>query len=840
MSRRCGAVALAAALVGPAVSVPPADAAPTQAGAPWPTMRHDTANTGRSPIAARWHGDRPWSFATGRGIFSSPVIGADGAIYVGSADRSFYALEPDGRERWRIRTGGIIDAAAAIGRFDRRLRTAPLTFGSGDERLYHVRTDRRRLSQARRVLWTFRASRRPATTQLVNWWEGNVGLAPDGTIMAGNTGGAAYALTPAGRLRWAFQTGNSVWTTPAFSPGGASFWGSLDFRAFSLDRHGRERWSKPAAGYFVSSPALGADGTVHVASFDRSLYALDPASGAVRWSFATRDHVYASPALGRDGSVYVGSTDGSVYALTARGRLRWRYDTGDAVRSSPVVGRGVGGRGEIVYVGSSDGVLYALDAATGRRRWSFDTTPADPVLADRNDLNGSPALGRRGVVIAGEHGRVWHVPYEYCRRMRDARCSTAPGPPLGGTLRRVLAVSTGGSTRTTTPRAQPAAAVLNARLVVRRGGRTLPAAMQPAPAASDLVRLSPAATFTAQLSGDGQVVHVVPRGFLRSGTDYRLRVAGRYAAAPRGAPPAGAFATTLRFRTAPRAPEVPLRAGRDAVTALSLRRLALPMPAFLTSVNQIGFDSYDLIAGVVAAGPASTRGERRVLVWVIGGRTRGGREVADPRAGFAFPLAGRVRGDSVILTARDLRLTFSFGEVPMRRFELRARLGRDLRTRPGAGLFVEVTCRDVPVYGAALDAIGLCNQTGTLPASGTFLTDRYDARGPANRRPRGVRVGAVTLRRPTADRAGEISAELRFAPGRGLLRRDRQVSLLLASAGGRPLALDYPRLTRTEVTARGEVRRVRLTLPAGTDVLRADRVHVMADVFPLATRPVRW
>ena len=48
-----------------------AAAAPTQAGAPWPTMRHDTANTGRSPIAARWHGDRPWSFATGRGIFST-------------------------------------------------------------------------------------------------------------------------------------------------------------------------------------------------------------------------------------------------------------------------------------------------------------------------------------------------------------------------------------------------------------------------------------------------------------------------------------------------------------------------------------------------------------------------------------------------------------------------------------------------------------------------------------------------------------------------------------------------------------------------------------------------
>jgi hypothetical protein len=277
------------------------------------------------------------------------------------------------------------------------------------------------------------------------------------------------------------------------------------------------------------------------------------------------------------------------------------------------------------------------------------------------------------------------------------------------------------------------------------------------------------------------------------------------------------------------------------VTALSLRRLALPMPAFLTSVNQIGFDSYDLIAGVVAAGPRSASGDRRLLIWVIGGRTRDGRDVADPRAGFAFPLTGRVRGDSVILVARDLRLTFSFGDVPLRRFELRARLDRDLRTLPGSGLFVEVTCRDVPVYGAALDAIGLCNRTGTLPASGTFLTERYDPRGPANRRPPGVRVGDVTLRRPTAERAGEVSADLQFAEGRGLRLDDRLVSLLLTDgATGRPLALDHPRQTQWETTGPGrEVRRVRLRLEAGTAVPARLRVHVLADVFPLAARTLR-
>jgi hypothetical protein len=627
-----------------------------------------------------------------------------------------------------------------------------------------------------------------------------------------------------------------VWTTPAFGPDGSSYWGSLDFRAFALDRDGRERWSRPAAGYFVASPAIGPDGTVYTASFDRSVYALDPGTGDVRWSFRTGDHVYASPALGvRPAGVYAASTDGSVYALTPDGRLRWRYDTGDAVRSSPVVGLGPDGRSEIVYVGSSDGVLYALDAATGRRRWSFDTTPHDPALRDRNDLNGSPALGRRGVVIAGEHGRVWHVPYDYCRRAADARCSRDPGPPLGRNLTRVLPVSSGGSTLRSAglPRQAPAS-VLNARLVVRREGVAIPAAMLPAPAARDLASLSPAAPFTAQLSGDGQYLHVVPHGFLRPDTRYRLRVRGRYTVA--GAD-STAFGDTLTFRTEPRGAAPPLAAGPDAVTALNLRRIALPMPAFLTSVNQIGFDSYDLIAGVIHAGPPRGRaGDRRVLLWVIAGRQRAGREVADPRGGFAFALEGRVRGDAVILTARDLRLTFSFGHVPLRRFELRARLRPDLSVAPGAALYAEVTCADVPVYGAALQAIGLCNATGTLPSSGTFLGERYDPLGPANRRPPGVSVGTMTLRRPSATRAGETTAGLRFAPGQGPMLRDHLVSLLLTDAAtGRPVPLDHPRLTTWETTG-GEVRRVRLRIPAGTRLPSRVRVHVLVDVYPLGSR----
>ena len=104
---------------------------PVQAKSPWPEMRRDSRNTASSPIHGRFRGGRPWAFATKRGIFSTPVIGGDNTVYVGSADHVFYALRPDGRPLWKFSTGGIIDAAAAIAARSKAGRSPPITIGSG-------------------------------------------------------------------------------------------------------------------------------------------------------------------------------------------------------------------------------------------------------------------------------------------------------------------------------------------------------------------------------------------------------------------------------------------------------------------------------------------------------------------------------------------------------------------------------------------------------------------------------------------------------------------------------------------------------------------------------------
>jgi outer membrane protein assembly factor BamB len=813
---------------------------PVLAASPWPEMRRDSRNTGSSPIRGRYRGDRPWSFRTARGIFSTPVIGDDGTVYVGSADGYFYALGTDGRPLWRFRTGGIIDAAAALGERRKARGGFPITIGSGDETLYQLRSDPEPLSRAERVRWTFRSSLPPATTQLVNWWEGNVAYGPDGNLYVGNTGGGAFSLTPGGEQRWVVERANSVWTTPAFDEEGNSYWGSVDLFAFSLDPSGAQRWQTPFAGYVTSSPALGSDGTVYIGAFDGALHALDSDSGAVRWSFESREHIYGSPALahdadGRTSAIYIGSADGSVYAVRPDGSLIWRYDTGDPVRSSPALGRKPSGDGGIVYVGSSNGKLYALDAETGARRWSFDTTPDGAPLRDRDDLNGSPALGKRGVYIGGEHGRVWFVPYDYCRKRSDPRCERSPREEFADDLDDVLPVTPGGTTKRGGTETVPAATVLGARLIVRADGITRDARMVGAPTSDALVGSDPPFAFETQLSGDGHYLFIRPDGFLEPSTEYRVRLHGGWLD-----PEPGSFDSTLTFRTRPRsrAAKLPLRVGRRNVSALELSRLALPLPSLLPSVNQIGFDSYDLIAGTIAKTKPGPGGVGRILLWVVAGqRNARGVSKADPSGNFAFPLAGSYRGNLVMLNASEINLQFSFGPVPIRSLDFRGQLRDDGRFAPGASVYGQVTCAEVPNYSAYLYVAGVCNPNDTLASYGTFLSRGYDERGGANRRPAGVRAGAVTLRPPTATADGEAAAVLELDRGARYRAASHLGSILLVDgATGTPVSLDYRSLTTQTADERGNLGGIRLAIPAGTSLPQQVRAYVIADVFPLAVR----
>jgi len=87
------------------------------------------------PINARANtpGDLKWRYETGVGIgWSSPAIGPDGTIYVGSYDSYLYAIDQYGDLKWRYETDDWIWSSPAIG------PDGTIYVGSWDDHLYAI------------------------------------------------------------------------------------------------------------------------------------------------------------------------------------------------------------------------------------------------------------------------------------------------------------------------------------------------------------------------------------------------------------------------------------------------------------------------------------------------------------------------------------------------------------------------------------------------------------------------------------------------------------------------------------------------------------------------------
>ena len=815
---------------------------PVQPDAPWPTFRRDPQNNGRSPIPALYQNDQPWHFQTGKGIFSTPVIDENGTIYIGSADHNFYALHPDGSEKWHFETGEIIDSAAALPRPDVETGERTIYVPSGDGNLYHLNRENGNL------IWSFTAP----TESYNSWFEGNVQVGHDDTLYAGNTNFDYYAVAPDGTLKWTFPTYSNAWSIGGIANDGTIYWGSNDTYVYAVDPAGQEKWNKRTLGFIAASAAIGSDGTVYIGSFDSYFYALDPETGKTKWKFKTNDHIYSSAALsvdeaGNTDAIFFGSTDGMFYALQPNGELLWAYDTGDPIRSSPVLGRTPDGKEEIVYFGAGNGRLYALNTADGTRRWSFNTTSDDPELRDRNDLNASPALGETGVVIAGEHGQVWYVPYDYCLHHNDDRCETAPSTDLPQDTAGLFYVTPGGNTLPDFPETLPTAAMITLRLLVRENGETIDAFVcnNPVYCPDDAltIQLDPPTPFTWEKSADGRYLYIRPDNFLTPNTQYQLNVDGAYYTGGAslgnlqlGGSQTGTFSDSFTFRTeAPSLPQPPLAVGSDGVTAFEWTRLAAPIPPMLPSLNQIGFDYMDWIMGVVDISDPNAEGEGQFMLWVIGAkRDEEGNLVADPESDFMLPLNGRYQGNAIIVENENIVMPVTGIPIPFNLMEMRATLGEDLIAEPGAALYADTEALSIPTFGPYLVVGGLANNVyEKLLVSGTFVTRPYED-GIANAHPEGVSLTSLDY---AEGNDGSVVTAVLTAPSDFPWQEHRLAIMLIDSDSSTPVFLDY--LANTQVESSPTEATITLNIPSDTELPENMEAAIMVDVFPLARQSIQ-
>lgn len=335
----------------------------------WPMFGRNPQRTGRSIYNGPEVWEPKWFFATGGWPGHSIAIGTDGTVYVPSQYR-FYAIDPDGTEKWSFANQTTCQSAPAIA------GNGTIYVGSTDHKLYAMTPDGIEL-------WSFTTTGQLQTSPVIG---------VDGTIYIGSsdpyyyTSGRLHAINPDGSLKWSSgKIGAISRSSPAIGYDGTIYVGSINGKLYAFNPNGTQKWVFTTGLYIYSAPAIATDGTIYVGSYDRKLYAVNP-NGTEKWSFVTGDNIYSSPAIGADGIIYVGSRDGKLYAVNPDGTEKWSFVTTGFVYSSPAIGAD-----GTIYVGSNNGKLYAI-SPDGTERWSFTTG---------DQIDSSPAIGPDGTIYVG-------------------------------------------------------------------------------------------------------------------------------------------------------------------------------------------------------------------------------------------------------------------------------------------------------------------------------------------------------------------------------------------------------------------------------------------------------
>lgn len=796
---------------------------PLDPTSPWPKFRADELQNGRVPVKPVTNDMVPWTYRTGKGIFSTPVVDAAGNSYVGSADTYFYKFGPDGSVLWKYKTGGIIDSSALLDDQGR------VYVGAGDSYVYCI--DR----ESGKLVWKAAAHSVEEVEQIygiktynVNWFEGNIGMLPDGTLLAPNDNYLVYSLDRnSGEKTNVYVANEMVWSLPSINiQTGRIFFASdnqilKNVFAYSID--GKRQWLTGSFGSMAATTMLtntSEKGVVLVGGFDGYLRAFAQDSGKLLWKFGTRDHIYASPAQLSDGTIIQPSTDGTVYAIDPEtGKAKWEFDTLEPIRSSPAVDGN-----DNIYFGGGDGRLYCINP-DGTLRWSYLL-----IVEERDDLNGSPALGYNGIYIAGESGEVFFVPYDYPlteKGKADPASYTAGEimPPDGVNL---LFTTSFGALDLTPAESIDANEPLTLTLMVRKDGDTVLSAMD---RNSVKVSIDGNSGYRVEVGATNRFVNIVPKEYWTPGADGNITVhitgtykndLARFGLKFFGGQKAGTFDQTFTFKINPVSDVAYyFMTGIDdgQQTVIEFSRLAVPIPSILPSYNQIGFDSLHYISGAV-----SRTNDGKIVMWVIGGKLdENNHTIVDPTAITRYPLILEAQGSLVTIANYEGFKTKFIGswDMPFASYRLNTTLAEDGRFSRDADLIAVANCDEIEFYGIGLKLIGMSDfKTGQMFVRGaTRLSFWQNTTLPDG-------VGAVTI---TKD-AAKVTASFN---GSTLMGNGHVYSLLMTDADGNPLPLYYTKNTSVTVNADGTIQSVTYTAGDDENILSAVHIYVLVDTYPV-------
>ena len=330
-----GAVVLLSTGAGVAAGVGPVS--------PWPMAMHDAAHTATSSAVGPRTGSVLWTRDLGGNVTPSPVVGADGTIYLASNAGVLHALDPTtGADRWTFDGGGPFGG-------ETDLSTSPLVLPSGS------------------VLWP-------------------------------GPGHVLYEVSASGARIWSHTfTGNLL--SPVLN-GSTAYVVSMSGTVSALRVGGpvpELAWTIGVGRHSFGAPVVGHDGLV-VTTVDRSVVAVADhgTHGAVAWRHALDADIEVSPSLDTRGDVFVTTNAGTVHAYSPSGHLLWHERVGVESYSSSSVHAG-----RLLYVGDNRGELHVLQVSDGHQVAQHRLATRGLWGGQAFDRNGDVYAGTQSGAIVG-------------------------------------------------------------------------------------------------------------------------------------------------------------------------------------------------------------------------------------------------------------------------------------------------------------------------------------------------------------------------------------------------------------------------------------------------------
>ena len=382
---------------------------------PWPIFHGDSKLTGQSKYdTSKVDSTVKWRFKANAGIEASTVIGSEGIIYFADHTCTLFAVNPDGSQKWTFKSGEPITSIEWWGKScsqstpavakDGTIYYLPMTGN-----FYAINPDG--TEKWKRPVFTFKNSwSSPTIDKNGSVYIGSEMYPPRETKKPMEKPGYIYAFNPDGSEKWSFTNGSAGGTSgvPSITDDGTLIITGNDMEqskqtfvskivAFNPD-NGAIKWRFwPKDGVPEGSVTIGKDGTLYFGAKGSDdpriafFYALTP-EGKEKWKFPLTEGMSVTPGVANDGTIYIGDWGGRFYALTSEGKEKWHIDTPkayEALSSSPAIGSE-----GTVYFGSITKMFYALNP-DGTEKWKYDTG---------GGIVSAPAIGSDGTVYVTTTG----------------------------------------------------------------------------------------------------------------------------------------------------------------------------------------------------------------------------------------------------------------------------------------------------------------------------------------------------------------------------------------------------------------------------------------------------